>query len=103
MIHQLDAANEPVHTFKGGDGIPNILYIKLKSLDAFDQKAIDEPYNRPGFLQNMFGKGKFSFDPQFTTAKLDYDFAEHRNLSELGKFVVDEHQTKIRDFIAESV
>ena len=61
-----------------------------------------KPFNQPGFLRNLFGKGKFSFDPQFSTAKLDYDFTEHRNLSDLGSFIVDKFQNKIIIFINES-
>jgi hypothetical protein len=30
------------------------------------------------------GGGDFTFDPQFSTAMLDYSFAKHRNLTELG-------------------
>jgi len=101
-IADLDRVDEPVHIFDGDDTIPDILYIKLKSSTVFDQEARKKSYNQPGFLRNLFGKGDFSFDPQFSTAKLDYDFAEHRNLSELGRFVVNTHQDKIREFVARS-
>ncbi len=43
----------------------------------------------------------FAFDPQFSTAKLDYDFAEHRNLSELGSFIVDYYKDDIKEFITD--
>lgn len=92
MIEKLDAINEPLHVFDGADGIPDILYIKLKSFDLFDQYAQDKDYNQPGFLENIFSRGKFAFDPQYSTAKLDYDFIEHRNLSGLGSFIVDHYQ-----------
>jgi len=95
-------ADEPLHIIKGKEGIPDILYIKLKSMDEFDNYAKSRPFNQPGFLRNLFGKGKFSFDPQFSTAKLDYDFTEHRNLSDLGSFIVDKFQNKIINFINES-
>ncbi len=100
MIDQLDKINEPLHIFKGPDGIPDILYLKLKSFNKFDQYAKEKDYNRPDFLENIFSRGKFTFDPQFSTAKLDYDFAEHRNLSELGSFIVDEYKSDIKSFIA---
>ena len=99
MIEKLDAANEPLHIIDGTEDIPNILYIKLKSHDEFDKWAKGKPYNQPGFLRNLFGKGRFSFDPQFSTAKLDYDFAEHRNLSDLGYFVVKKYENDIKTFI----
>lgn len=102
ILSQLDAANEPVHVINGPEGIPDILYIKLKSLDDYDAYAKNKPYNKPGFLRNLFSKGHFSFDPQFSTAKLDYDFTEHRNLSELGTFVVTKYQDIITEFIGRS-
>lgn len=101
-LTKLDRANEAVHVFEGNDKVPDILYIKLKSSSAFDQAARNKPYNKPGFLANLFGRGKFSFDPQFSTAKLDYDFAEHRNLSELGRFVVSKKKALIQRFVAKS-
>ncbi len=103
VLDQLDEANRPLHIIKGPDGIPDILYIKLKSSDSYDSFAQDRPYNKPGFLRNLFDKGSFAFDPQFSTAKLDYDFAEHRNLSELGSFVITEHKDEITDFVNRSV
>ena len=102
VIEQLDEANKPLHIIDAPEGIPDILYIKLKSYDKFDSDAREKPYNQPGFLQNLFNQGSFSFDPQFSTAKLDYDFAEHRNLSELGRFIVKEHKTEIVGFIERS-
>lgn len=102
MIGTLDQANEPLHVIDGAAGIPSVLYIKLKSIAEFDAAAAKQPYNQPGFLRNLFDQGKFAFDPQFSTAKLDYDFAEHRNLTELGFFVVKKYETEIREFIARS-
>ncbi len=98
VIATLDRRNEPVHEFRGDDQIPDILYIKLKSWDRYDTAAKDQPYNQPGFFSHLFGDGTFAFNPQFSTAKLDYDFAEHRNLSELGAFIVEEHKAAIRRF-----
>ena len=89
-----------MHVFEGDDTIPDILYIKLKSWDRFDQAVADKPYNQRGFFDRLFGGDEFRFYPQFSTAKLDYDFAEHRNLSDLGSFVVTEHQQKIKEFVA---
>lgn len=102
VIDRLNRANEPLHVIDAPDGIPDILYIKLKSFDAFDHHAQGQPYNKPGFLQNLFNQGDFSFDPQYSTAKLDYDFAEHRNLSELGCFIVNQHKDKLIEFIGRS-
>ena len=42
---------------------------------------------------------QFSFTPQFSTAKLDYDFVEHRNLSELGTFVIKKYEGAITEFV----
>ena len=103
VIEKLDAVNKPLHVFAGDDTIPDILYIKLKSWDKFDSKAADEPYNQPGFLDQLFGGGAFTFDPQFSTAKLDYGFAQHRNLSELGTFIVTQHKKRIESFVAKSI
>ena len=102
VIDTLNQANAPLHTIKGPEGIPDILYIKLKSFDRFDAYAKDKPYNKPGFLRNLFDKGTFSFDPQFSTAKIDYDFAEHRNLSDLGAFIVHQHENEIHNFVNQS-
>lgn len=102
VIDTLDRANEPVHVFQGDDRIPDILYIKLKSWDKFDVAAAAMPYNKPSFLGRLFGGSGFHFDPQFSTAKLDYGFAEHRNLSELGAFVVAEHADVIKEFVSRS-
>lgn len=102
VIGQLDEANKPLHVLDASEGIPDILYIKLKSYDKYDHYAQGKPYNQPGFLQNLFNQGAFSFDPQFSTAKLDYDFAEHRNLSELGRFIVKEHKDTIVEFAGRS-
>jgi hypothetical protein len=97
----LNRPDEPVHVFEGSDTIPDILYIKLKSSTAFDEEAAGRPYNRQGFVGRVFG-GRFRFDPQFSTAKLDYDFAEHRNLSELGTFIVKQAKGKIKAFVRRS-
>lgn len=102
VIDVLDQSNKPVHVFEGDNHIPDILYIKLKSWDRFDQVATIMPYNKPSFFGHLFGGGPFQFDPQFSTTKLDYDFAEHRNLSELGTFVINEHADMIREFISRS-
>jgi len=98
VIEKLDKRNELVHEFRGDATVPDILYIKLKSWDRFDQAFAEKPYNQPGFLRHLMGGGKFAFDPQFSTAKLDYQFAEHRNLSDLGTFVVRENADVIRTF-----
>lgn len=102
VISKLDRANEPVHLVSGNSKVPDILYIKLKSVAAFDKVAAKKRYNQPGFLQNMFGRGDFAFDPQFSTAKLDYSFAEHRNLTELGTFIVKENAQMFTTFAAKS-
>lgn len=102
VIETLNRVNEPLNIIDGPEGIPDILYIKLKSFDRFDAYAKDKPYNQPGFLRNLFSQGSFAFDPQFSTAKLDYDFAEHRNLSDLGVFIVRENKNRIIDFIERS-
>lgn len=102
----LDRIDEPINVFEGADGIPNILYIKLKSLTRFDEDETiaNKKYNKPSFFDRLFDGGKFSFDPQFSTAKLDYNFSEHRNLSDLGTFMVtnDLYKKTILDFIANS-
>jgi predicted acylesterase/phospholipase RssA len=97
-IAKIDRPGELVHEFTGDASIPDVLYIKLKSSAKFDAGHKSQPYNQPGFLRNLFGQGEFHFDPQFSTAKLDYEFAEHRNLSELGTFIVKEHAKQIADF-----
>ena len=102
VIKRLDRENEVVHEFTGSEEIPDILYIKLKSWERFDEAGEEKPYNRPGFFGRSFGNGRFSFDPQFSTAKLDYDFSEHRNLSDLGAFVVHEHKDQIQEFVGRS-
>ena len=102
MIEQLDAINEPLHVFDGSDGVPDILYIKLKSFDQFNLYAKKKEYNQPGFLENVFDRGEFAFNPQYSTAKLDYNFMEHRNLSDLGRFIVDYYKEDIKAFIARS-
>ena len=104
-LEELDVAGQVMHRFiSDDDDLPEILYIKLKSSAAFDALEKDRPYNKPGFLRNLFGQGEFSFDPQFSTAKLDYDFAEHRNLSNLGSFCVEspENTAMLRDFVSRS-
>lgn len=98
----LDRANEGVHYVKGSAKVPDILYVKLKSSREFDKLAAKKPYNQPGFLRNLFGRGDFAFDPQFSTAKLDYGFSEHRNLSELGAFMVHSNAPLFRQFVAKS-
>jgi hypothetical protein len=102
VVEQLDRANEPVHLVTGNSTVPDILYVKLKSVAAFDKVAATKRYNQPGFLRNMFGRGEFAFDPQFSTAKLDYSFAEHRNLTELGTFIVRENAELFTTFAAKS-
>ena len=98
-IATLDRADEPVHYIRGSAQVPDILYVKLKSSKDFDAVAAKEKYNQPGFLQNLFGNGKFSFNPQFSTAKLDYSFTEHRNLTQLGAFVVADNAKLFTDFV----
>ncbi len=102
LLDQLDAVDEPVHLVTGNDKVPDILYIKLKSVSEFNKAAARQYYNQPGFLRNMFGHGEFSFDPQFSTAKLDYSFVEHRNLTELGTFIVKENAQLFSDFVGKS-
>jgi len=102
VIKNLDAADQPVHLVAGNDSVPDILYVKLKSVAAFDKAAAKQRYNAPGFMQRLFGRGEFAFDPQFSTAKLDYSFAEHRNLTELGTFIVRRNARLFRDFAAKS-
>jgi predicted acylesterase/phospholipase RssA len=99
-VDALDRADEPVHLIAGSAKVPDILYVKLKSWTKFDRFAAAKPYNKPGFLKSLFSRGDFSFDPQFSTAKLDYSFAEHRNLSDLGAFVVRENAATFRNFSA---
>ena len=96
----LDRANEPVHVISGNSKVPDILYVKLKSVAAFDKIAARQRYNKPGFLKSLFSRGDFSFNPQFSTAKLDYSFAEHRNLTELGAFCVKENAKTFAEFAA---
>jgi len=102
MIEQLDTINKPLHVFNGSSDTPDILYIKLKSFDQYDRYARKMEYNQPGFLENVFDRGEFAFNPQYSTAKLDYNFMEHRNLSDLGRFIVDYHKEDIKAFIARS-
>jgi hypothetical protein len=97
-LDALDRANEPVHVIAGNTKVPDILYVKLKSLTAYDKAAAKQRYNKPGFFKSLFGGGSFVFDPQFSTAKLDYSFAEHRNLTELGFFMVKEYAATFRQF-----
>lgn len=101
-IRELDQVDNPLHVIDGNEQIPDMLYIKLKSSSAFDAEAKTRAYNASGFLRNLFGAGEFSFDPQFSTAKLDYDFAEHRNLSELGTFVIHQHKDTVTGFVNRS-
>ena len=101
-ITVLDRSNESVHVISGNAKVPDILYVKLKSLTAFDKAAARQRYNKPGFLRSLFGQGDFSFNPQFSTAKLDYSFAEHRNLTELGVFMVKENAEIFRKFAGQS-
>ncbi|UVM36041.1 patatin-like phospholipase family protein [Pseudomonas sp. B21-017] len=102
VIKKLDRANEPLHLVSGDSKVPDILYIKLKSLAAFNKFAAKRPYNKSSFLRNMFDRGEFAFDPQFSTAKLDYSFAEHRNLTELGTFIVKENADIFTSFAKKS-
>ncbi len=97
-LSKVNKADEAVHVFKRNATIPDIVYIKLKSSKAFDKQAKRQEYNQPGFLVSLFEEGKSRFDSQFSTAKLDYDFSEHRNLSELGRFIVTKHQSTIKSF-----
>jgi Lysophospholipase catalytic domain len=97
-LAKLDKANEAVHLLTGIDKVPDILYVKLKSSAAFDKVAAKQRYNKPGFMRTLFKRGDFSFDPQFSTAKLDYSFAEHRNLSELGRFLVKDDANLFKQF-----
>ncbi len=97
-IDVLDRANQAVHVISGGAKVPDILYVKLKSLSAFNKVAAKQRYNKPGFFKSIFGGGDFSFDPQFSTSKLDYSFAEHRNLTELGVFMVKENAAAFQQF-----
>lgn len=101
-LAQLDAADRAVHMFTGNSKVPDILYIKLKSSADFNKVAKKRAYNKPGFLKHVFAHGEFDFDPQFSTAKLDYSFAEHKNLTELGNFFVQQNQAMIRSFAAKS-
>lgn len=98
LISALDVRDQLVHERSGDRTTPDVLYIKLKSWSEFDKAFKDKPYNQPGFLDRMFRGGQFAFDPHFSTAKLDYEFPEHRNLSDLGSFVVTEHADTIRAF-----
>ncbi len=97
-VDALDRANEAVHVISGNAKVPDILYVKLKSLSAYDKAAAKQRYNKPGFFKSIFGGGAFAFDPQFSTAKLDYSFAEHRNLTELSVFMVKENAAVFRQF-----
>jgi len=99
-IDQLDRADEAVHVISGQAKVPDVLYVKLKSLAAFDKEASKQRYNKPGFLRSLFGRGEFSFNPQFSTAKLDYSFAEHRNLTEIGAFMVEQNAKTFQQFAA---
>jgi hypothetical protein len=98
----LNRPDKSVHYVRGAASVPDVLYVKLKSLSGFNKQAAKEPYNQPGFLRNLFGRGDFSFDPQFSTAKLDYSFSEHRNLSELGAFMVRSNGALFKEFAAKS-
>jgi predicted acylesterase/phospholipase RssA len=102
-LDTLDRSDEAVHVFKGNERVPDILYLKLKSSVRFDEVATEKKYNQPGFLKNLFARGRFAFDPQFSTAKLDYSFAEHRNLTELGIFFVKENADTFQAFAANAV
>lgn len=97
-IARIDAENVVVQEFTGDASVPDVLYVKLKSWAKFDAHAKSEAYNKAGFLKRLVGGKDFHFDPQFSTAKLDYELAEHRNLSGLGNFVVTEHADQIRKF-----
>jgi predicted acylesterase/phospholipase RssA len=98
VVAALDARNELVHVFTGDKTTPDVLYVKLKASSRFDDSVRDKPYNQPGFLRHLLGRGEFAFDPQFSTAKLDYEFREYRNLSDLGSFAVREQADEIRGF-----
>lgn len=98
VIAELDTRDVLVHEFRGDESVPDVLYVKLKSSRVFDEVVRDAPYNRPGFLSHVFGSGAFAFDPQFSTAKLDYIFGEHRNLSDLGTFAIESEGARVRRF-----
>ena len=102
VVKSLDRRDQALHVFDGDATTPSVLYIKLKSSRAFDKLAAKRPYNKPSFFSHLFGSGKFAFNPQFSTAKLDYDFAEHRNLSELGDFIVESNKQAISTFAAQA-
>ncbi len=102
VVAQLNKKDKLVHEFRGDSRIPDILFIKLKSWNVFDKIAAKEPYNQPSFFNQLFKQGKFGFNPQFSTAKLDYDFAEHRNLSKLGELVIKKHKRVITQFVKRS-
>ena len=102
LIRRLNKKDTMVHQFEGDSRIPDILYIKLKSWSRFDTVAGKEPYNQKSFFSHLFRHGEFSFNPQFSTAKLDYDFAEHRNLSRLGEYIITQHEKIIEKFIRQS-
>ncbi len=79
-------------------------YAAIAALGSLASVALSSAmaYNRPGFFGHLFGGGDFSFDPQFSTAKLDYSFSEHRNLSELGAFVIRENKDLVVEFVERS-
>ncbi len=54
-VDALDRANEAVHVISGHAKVPDILYVKLKSLAAFDKVAAKQRYNKPGFFKRVFG------------------------------------------------
>lgn len=101
-LDELDRADEAVHLIPGNSAVPDILYVKLKSSNAFNKVAAKKKYNQPAFLRSLFGRGTFSFDPQFSTAKLDYSFVEHRNLTELGVFLVKKEEKLFTQFAAKA-
>jgi hypothetical protein len=82
--------------------VPDVLYLKLKSSAKFEEIAAKKKYNQPGFLKHLFSQGEFAFDPQFSTAKLDYSFTEHKNLTELGIFFVKENASTFQTFAAKA-
>ncbi|MGL4732643.1 MAG: patatin-like phospholipase family protein [Fusobacteriaceae bacterium] len=63
----------------GKDGMPNVIYIKLKKVSAF-----------PGKLGGDF--------PQYETAKLKYSYKIFDALSGLGEYIVAENRKEIEKF-----
>jgi hypothetical protein len=86
----------------GNPQVPDIVCVKLKSSSRFNQVAAKKKYNQPGLPRSLFGCGQFPFDPQSSTAKLDYSFAEQWNVTELGVFVVKQKAKTLQQFAAKA-